>query len=162
MNKRVSYVAIRIFGAAIFVTLTACSALPPATPEAIGLAGKRIELNAVAAHTALTNLIDNAEISHKQIKAAYEELEEIEGNLSEEDRRRVQEALRLLDEAGKGLQPSEAVISVRDQIRPRLEGTSSALKQIQGILSEKTEQEDIVNNLVERLRSEISSEKKED
>ena len=59
----------------------------------------------------------------------------------------------------KGLQPSKEVIEVKDQIRPRLESTSSALKQIQSILSEKIEQEDIVNNLVEGLRSKVSEER---
>ena len=98
MNKSISisWVARNTLSLTTVITLVACSAaLPPATPEAIGLAGDRIVLNAVAAHTALTNLIDNAEISRDYIKAADEQLRQIGGCLSGTNKSRFQEALEL-------------------------------------------------------------------
>lgn len=136
----------------------ACAPLPSATPEAIGLAGNSIELNAVAAQTALNSLIDNAKISREQIAVAREELSQIAGTLSPQDLDRLQKAVQFLDRASNSIQPSEQVLSVRDQIRPRLESTSSALKQIQSILAEHVEQDQIVENLVKRLREAVSDE----
>ena len=60
------------------------------------------------------------------------------------------------------MQPSDQVIAVSKQIKPRLESTSSALKQIQSILAESIEQEEIMNNLVQRLQGAISNEQDEE
>ena len=158
MNRLVRMASRTALALASVIMFAACAPLPSAIPEAIGLASNRIELNAVAAHTALNNLVDNAEISRKQIAAAQSELNQIAGALTEQDRARVQNASQFLDQARNGLQPSDAVISVRDEIRPRLESTSSALKQIQGILAEDVEQDQIVENLVKRLREAVSDE----
>ena len=157
MNRLVRWAGRTALGLAVVAMFAACAPLPSAIPEAIGLAGNRIELNAVAAQTALANLVDNAEISGKQIAAAQEELSQIEGTLSEQDMGRMQKASQLLDQARNGLQPSEQVIAVRDQIKPRLESTSSALKQIQGILAENVEQEQIVENLVSNYSGKLST-----
>lgn len=158
MNSLVRWASRTALALALVTMLAACTPLPTAIPEAIGLAGNRIELNAVAAQTALNNLVDNAEISRKQIAAAQGQLNQIVGTLSQQDRDRVQNASQLLEQASNGLQPSDHVISVRDQIRLRLESTSSALKQIQGILAEDVEQDQIVENLVKRLRQAVSDE----
>lgn len=162
MNRLIGWVGRSTLGLATILTLAACSTLPPTIPEAIGLAGDRIELNAVAAHTALDNLITNAAISRKQIEAARNYLKQIEGTLSEEDGERIRDSLRLLDDTESSLQPSDEVIMVRDQIRSRLESTSSALKQIQGILAESVEQEQIADNLVRRLQDAVSNENEGD
>ena len=158
MNGLIGWFSRSTLGLAALVTLAACSTLPPTIPEAIGLAGDRIELNAVAAHTALDNLITNAEISRKQIDAAQVHLKQIEGTLSEKDKSRIQQSLALLDDAETGLQPSKEVIAVRAQIKSWFESTSSALKQIQIILAESVEQEQIADNLVKRLRDAVSNE----
>ena len=100
VNRYAGSVVNSMVGIAMLMMLVACSALPSRTPEAIGLAGERIELNAVAAHVALANLVDNAEISRKQIEAACKKLKQIDGTMSDEDRHKVlQEALQLLNEA---------------------------------------------------------------
>ena len=141
---------------AIVLAQSACTSLPPAIPEAIGLAGQRIELNAVTARRALTALVDNAEVSRKQITAAKNELSQIAASLSESDKTHMHKAKHLLDEAAMGLRPTESVISVRDEIKPRLESTASALKQIQAILAERVDQEQILETVVKRLREAIS------
>lgn len=160
MSKSIRWITRSTLGIAAVTMLAACSPLPTATPDVIGLAGDRIELNAVAAHTALVNLIDNAEISRKQIKAARDTLEQIRENLPETDpnRSQVQQVLQLLDQADKGLQPSAGVVEARDQIKPRLASISSALKQVQTILAAKVKQEQIVNNLANMMQEAISNE----
>lgn len=143
---------------AMVLAQSACTSLPSAIPEAIGLAGQRIELNAVTAQTALTNLVDNAEVSRKQIAAAKSELAQISVSLSESDKAHMHKATHLLDEAAAGLRPTAAVINVRDEIKPRLESTASALKQIQAILAERLDQEQILETVVKRFREAISRE----
>jgi hypothetical protein len=136
-----------------------CSSLPASTPEAIGLAATRIELNAVAAQTALNNATDNGLFSQKQLEAALKKLEAVDtSNLSATDQTSFADASRLLKNAQSGLTLSKTVLETGDQVRARLDSTASALRELQGILAEKVEQEDIVNNITDRLQMAVSKE----
>ncbi len=157
MKERNGLLGRTTIGLALLMVLAACSSLPPGIPEAIGLASDRIELNATAAGAALDNLVVNAEVSRQQIAAAREQLDRMD-DLSEESKGQMNSVLRLLDRASDGLQPSARIIAVKDETKPRLQSTSSALRQIQGILAEKVEQERVVENLVKRLRKAVSDE----